>query len=379
MNCFRLGAGALALALFATPAAAQLFGRPPADVPQQMAQAPDIAGVGVRVERLEGQIRNLTGQIEQLQNRNRQLEDQLKRFQQDVEFRFQEAAGGKKPAPAAAPAPGRRSAIEAAPLAGSAAVAAAPISAQNPTATSPAPSPASPAVKVDPGTLGPFAGKPAAAPARPGRGDAFDPAANPAAPGAPRQLGQSVPSAPLPPARGAATASVSSIIEEQDANAPMDLANPRPPAAAGAGEPQVIAAPAAASASVATTDPVRAEYDYALIAFRNGQYDTADALLRQFVQKHPTDKLLADAIYYRGETLLQRGRHADAAEQYLKVTTDFGQSARAPDAMLKLGLSLRQMGAKEQACATFAEIARKHPRASSAIKGAEREMKRASC
>ncbi|QLP97332.1 MAG: tol-pal system protein YbgF [Rhodoblastus sp.] len=120
---------------------------------------------------------------------------------------------------------------------------------------------------------------------------------------------------------------------------------------------------------MATTDPVRAEYDYALIAFRNGQCDTADALLRQFVQKHPTDKLLADAIYYRGETLLQRGRHADAAEQYLKVTTDFGQSARAPDAMLKLGLSLRQMGAKEQACATFAEIARKHPRASSAIKG----------
>ena len=367
-------AGAMALALAASPATAQFFGRPPADVPQQAVAAPDVAGVSVRVERLEGQIRNLTGQIEQLQNRNRQLEDQLKRFQQDVEFRFQEQGGGaRKPAAAPAPAPtGRRSSVESSPLppASSAATPSAPVIAATP----------SPSIKVDPGTLGPFAAKPGASgsstPARPGRGDAFDPSANPNAPGAPRQLGQTAPSAPLPRSAAAGPGSIGSIIDEQDANAPMDLANPRLPA--NAGEPRVIAAPDAASGGK-PADPVRAEYDYALIAYRNGQYDTADALLRQFVQKHPGDKLVADATYHRGETLAQRGRHADAAEQYLKVTTDFSDSSRAPDAMLKLGQSLKAMGAKEQACATFAEIARKHPRATNAIKGAEREMKRSSC
>lgn len=363
----RSGAVALALLLAAAPAQAQFFGRPPADIPQQMAQGGDVAGVSVRVERLESQIRNLTGQIEQLQNRNRQLEEQMKRFQQDVDFRFQEQAGGaRKPAPATTPAPApaapRRSSIEAAPIPP---VAAAPVA--TPAAPPPAPPAVNPSIKVDPGTLGPFAGKPeapakpAAKPAKPGRGDAFDPAANPGAPGAPRQLGQT----PATPIGARANDGVASIIEGEDANAPMDLAAPR-----------VIAAPEAAARPA---DPARADYDYAMIAYRNGQYDTADALLRQFTQKYPTDKLLPEAIYTRGETLHQRGRHADAAEQYLKVTTDFGQSARAPDAMLRLGMSLQAMGAKEQACATYAELARKHPSATVARKAAERETKRAGC
>lgn len=402
-----LAAGA-ALALASAPASAQLFGRPPADVPQ-VVQGPDVAAMGVRVERLEGQIRTLTGQIEQLQNRNRQLEEQMKRFQQDVEFRFQEQ-GGRKPAAApttpAPAAPGRRSSIEAAPGAASqvaspqvaspqvaAPQVAAPQVAAPQVASASPPSPGvriDPSIKVDPSTLGPFAARAGAtgmsgagAAVRPGRNDAFDPAANPAAPGAPRPLGATRPSAPLSRGElagmaGAQSAAIGAIIDEPGVGAPLDLANPRP-----AGEPRVIAAPAAAGAApavdAAPLDPARADYDHAMIAYRNGQYDTADALLRQFVQKHPADRMVADAVYFRGETLAQRGRNADAAEQFLKVTTDFSQSSRAPDAMLKLGQSLKAMGEKEQACATFAEIPRKHPRASGAVKGAEREMKRNAC
>ena len=55
----------------------------------------------VRVNRLEGQVRQLSGQLEQAQFQNRRLEEQLRKFQQDVEFRFQEL----KPSPkVAAPA-----------------------------------------------------------------------------------------------------------------------------------------------------------------------------------------------------------------------------------------------------------------------------------
>jgi tol-pal system protein YbgF len=401
-------AAGTAFALAAAPASAQLFARPPADVPQAV-QGPDVAAVGVRVERLEGQIRTLTGQIEQLQNRNRQLEEQMKRFQQDVEFRFQEQGGRKPvaapPAPAQTPAaaPGRRSSIESAPVAAPQAAAPQNASPQTPAPqvvapqVAAAPSPSvriDPSIKVDPSTLGPFAARAgatgmagASGAARPGRNDAFDPAANPAAPGAPRPLGATRPSAPLSRAElagaGAQSASVGAIIDEPGAGAPLDLANPRPVGAPPASEPRVIAAPAAAGGApafdAAPLDPARADYDHAMIAYRNGQYDTADALLRQFVQKHPADRMVADAVYFRGETLAQRGRNADAAEQFLKVTTDFSQSSRAPDAMLKLGQSLKAMGEKEQACATFAEIPRKHPRASGAVKGAEREMKRNAC
>ena len=53
---------------------------------------------------------------------------------------------------------------------------------------------------------------------------------------------------------------------------------------------------------------------------------------------------------------------------------------RAPDALLRLGVSLDALGAKEQACATFQEVTRKYPAASPDVRsGVDREMKRAHC
>ena len=102
----------------------------------------------LRLERLEAQIRQLTGTIEQLQFRNQQLESQVRRMQEDAEYRSQESA--PRGAPRSSP-PQARS--QAAPL-----------------------SSASGAM---------------VAPAR--RGDAFDPTLNPAAPGAPRSLAANSP------------------------------------------------------------------------------------------------------------------------------------------------------------------------------------------
>ena len=58
--------------------------------------------VVLQLERLEGQIRQLTGAIEQLQFRNQQLEQQVRRMQEDTEYRFQElgSKGTARPAPA---------------------------------------------------------------------------------------------------------------------------------------------------------------------------------------------------------------------------------------------------------------------------------------
>ena len=90
--------------------------------------------------------------------------------------------------------------------------------------------------------------------------------------------------------------------------------------------------------------------------------------------------MASDAIYYLGESFYQRGRQPEAAEQYLKISTQYADSPRAPEALLRLGQSLNALGAKEQACATYGEIARKYPNAPSMVKvGAEREAKRAQC
>lgn len=292
--------------------------------------AQDAADFVVRLNRLEGQMRQLSGQIEQLQFENRQLKDQLRKFQEDVDFRFQDSAG--------------RTA-----------------------------KPARPSVQPTPGGQTP--GR---------RGDAFDPGQNPGAPGAPRVLGSTTPSAPLPLPGGAlgGSAGPGSIGDILDEDAPPAAGGPLNLGAIQRGEPGAPPPPARSGPSVAATgspDP-RADYDSAYAYLLQKEYERAEMGFRGFLQSHPRDKLVPDAVFWLGETYAQRNRQREAAEQFLKVTTDHGRSAKAPDAMLKLGIALMALGAREQACATYAELERKYPQASASVRqGVEREQRRARC
>src|SRR4051794_15022297 len=87
---------------------AQYFGqRPPADMDDYGGPGgrEDEAGLSVRVDHLESQLRSLTGQLEQAQFQVRKLQEQLTKFQQDIEFRFQEGTHSGR-------APQRRSELE---------------------------------------------------------------------------------------------------------------------------------------------------------------------------------------------------------------------------------------------------------------------------
>jgi len=64
------------------------------------AAAQDAAELVVRLNRLEGQVRQMSGLIEQLGFENRQQKEQLRKFQEDVEYRFQERSGGRSTTPA---------------------------------------------------------------------------------------------------------------------------------------------------------------------------------------------------------------------------------------------------------------------------------------
>ena len=78
--------------------------------------------------------------------------------------------------------------------------------------------------------------------------------------------------------------------------------------------------------------------------------------------------------------LFQRHKYPDAAQLFLLVSRDHSTAAKAPDALLRLGQSLAQMGEKDAACGTFAEVGRKYPRAAVSVKqGVEREQKRVRC
>jgi tol-pal system protein YbgF len=296
----------------------------------------DPAQMVVRLDRLENALRQANGRIEELENQQRLLQDQLKRFQQDVEYRL----GGAAPPPAGA----------------------APVASAPPAGSPPPLVAAAPAADLVPG-------------AKPRRSDAFDPKADPNAPGAPRPLGSTPPSAPL-------TVGAPLDIGGRPAAATPagPLAAPSGPVVADVAPSNVPGAPTVTGAGIDFADAPKQQFNAAVDAYRAGQYAQAEEQFKAFLAANGTHRLAPDAIFYLGETYFQRSRPREAAEQYLKLSTDFGKSSRAPEGMLRLGQSLAMLGSNDQACATFAEVGKRYPTAAPPIKkSAEREMQKDHC
>jgi tol-pal system protein YbgF len=310
----------------------------------------DPGDLSVRLDRMENALRQLTGTIENLQYRNQQLEMQLKRMQDDTEYRFQQLGSrGSAPPPA-----------QAAPM--------------------------------NPGNA------PAGPPTNPGRrSDVFDPSQRPNAPGAPRVLGNQ--GAIAAPEQGRDSGPVGAP-GGRAAGAPLDLATvagnndspPSPPpgaVASAAGAPVPATPPpqvrtiAPAGQQLATLPPSASpkdEYDMAYGYVLHKDYSLAEQSFRDFLKKYPNEQLVPDANYWLGESLFQQQRYRDAAESFLNVSTKYERSGKAPDSLLRLGQSLAAMNQKEAACATLAEVERKFPRASASVKrGVTQEQKRAHC
>ena len=115
--------------------------------------------------------------------------------------------------------------------------------------------------------------------------------------------------------------------EQPAAGPPLELGKGPPPAPPAAG-------PTIVGSGVAMLDQPREQFNAALQAFQAGQYPEAEAGFKGFLAANPAHRLSADAIFYIGETYLQRSRPREAAEQYLKVTTDYAKSSRAPESMV---------------------------------------------
>jgi tol-pal system protein YbgF len=216
----------------------------------------------------------------------------------------------------------------------------------------------------------PAAASAAPEPTRPARkGDAFDPDANPNAPGAPKQMGTTAPSAPL-------------ILSSHAPDAPRDstalkpLPTPSPERQAKTGGDE---APTFVPSGVPFSDS-KEQYRSALAAYKAGQYADAEALFKAYIQANKGAANIPDALYYIGETYMQRARPREAAEQYLKVSTDYPKSARAPESIVRLGLALAKLGNTEQACAAFAEVGKRYPSAPAAVRrSADREIQAHRC
>jgi tol-pal system protein YbgF len=301
--------------------------RPSAGLPGVFDTSPDTGVIQVaqasdpRVVKLEEQLRTLNGTVEELNFQILQLQEQIRKLQEDNEFRFQElekksdARSGKTNRTVAA-----NSAAEP-PAAGSGQQQVGSIeqviASDTPEAGTAAPEKTFGTITVD----------------KNGNVKTLDDGQATAA------VTTAAPASPAAPAKAAPT--------------------PAAPAAKSGGTVVAALPP--------TSDPeelYRNSYQFIL----SGDYATAETGFRDHIDRFPQNERAADAHFWLGEALLGQKKYRDAAETFLAASKQYPKAKKGPDMLLKLGVSLAGLNQREVACATFSEVGKRYPGASSALK-----------
>ena len=122
------------------------------------------------------------------------------------------------------------------------------------------------------------------------------------------------------------------------------------------------------------------QYDFALSFVKVGDYETAEIALREFVDSNAKDELAGSAQYWYAETFRIRQLYQDAATAYLDGYQKYPNSSKAPVNLLKLGVSLVQIGEKDQGCSMITGVSKQYPKASqSVLQKAKYEEKKFDC
>ena len=153
---------------------------------------------------------------------------------------------------------------------------------------------------------------------------------------------------------------------------PESLLPPSESGAAGGEPPSLMAALPSGDA--------QSLYERGYGALLQQDYAGAEGAFRQLVDGYPNDPLAGNAQYWIGETYYARGEYKNAADAFLKGYKKYKSGQKAPDTLLKLGMTLAELGQKDAACSTFGELKTKFPAAPENIREeAKSERKKAGC
>ncbi|HEX2752493.1 MAG TPA: tol-pal system protein YbgF [Alphaproteobacteria bacterium] len=128
------------------------------------------------------------------------------------------------------------------------------------------------------------------------------------------------------------------------------------------------------------TDPANRLYDSAFSDIRESKYESAAGKLNRFMSMYPSHALAPNAQYWLAETYYVRGEYAQAARMFAQGYQDYPKGPKAGDSLLKLGLSLAQLGKKEDACLSYLQLKKEFPGVQSTVtRRADQEIKRLGC
>ncbi|MBO6521550.1 MAG: tol-pal system protein YbgF [Rhodospirillales bacterium] len=316
---------------------------------------PAYARLSVRMSQVENDLRGMTGKIEELSYQVNQVSQQLEKLVADVDFRMKQLEQGGAVSGMQKPMQG-------------------------------GPAMAQPQQGAAPGSIAANTNTPPAAASQGAEGgtqvlgtlnesDLTNPQPSATATPAPAAAPQSEADALLAQLTGDAPAAA-----PESAPAPAAAPQAAPaPAGVNAASTQPSAVPATQTAALPEGTP-REQYMHAFGLLRQGKYDLASSSLQQFIEQHGDDKLASNARYWLGETYYVRGSFVEAAETFLEGYQTDPQGPKAPDALLKLGMSLSSLDKKNEACAAFQKLRADYPDAPAGLKSTlQREWQKNGC
>ena len=122
------------------------------------------------------------------------------------------------------------------------------------------------------------------------------------------------------------------------------------------------------------------QYEKAYSMLAKKEYKDARESFVIFITDNPNHVLVGNAYYWLGETYFHERMHDKAAVEYLKGYQSDSKGSKAPDNLLKLGLSLMKLGRNKEACSSFVKIQNEFPALSNSVKRQnEAAMKKAMC
>lgn len=119
--------------------------------------------------------------------------------------------------------------------------------------------------------------------------------------------------------------------------------------------------PAQSSTAGGYPDDPNAAYDLAFTKVRDGDYEAAEAGMREFVSRWPKSELASNASYWLAETFYVRGQYEKAARSFAESYQNYPKGAKAEDTLVKLGVTLSVLNRTKDACITFAQAEKEFP------------------
>ena len=135
-----------------------------------------------------------------------------------------------------------------------------------------------------------------------------------------------------------------------------------------------------AEEKILPVDTPEKQYEFATSFLKVGDYPTAERAFREFVLSNPDHKLAGNAQYWYAETFRIRQLYTDAATAYLEGYQKYPKGEKAPVNLLKLGVSMVQIGEKDQGCKMINGVEKQYPKANqSVIQKAKYESQKFEC